>query len=275
MILEKETFEKYGYKFNSVPPKSNKFIIFKCDYCSKVFERPKCYLHYIYKFIKIDCCSDLKCKHKKRLKIENIKGSVTFPKIGDKFGYWTVFSSEIFRQGNIGKKPRIFVKCQCKCEKIEKISLYELKKGASKSCGCGKIKHQSTGTPLYLRWIGIRHRCKNTKTTGHKKYYAEKGIKVCKEWEESFENFKNWALSNNYKDGLTIDRIDPDKNYCPENCEWVTKSENSKRAAIGIKFKKQKLLQENQRLKDRVIYLEEELNYLNDLLKDENLSMVV
>lgn len=61
-------------------------------------------------------------------------------------------------------------------------------------------------------------------------YYRDKGIKVCDEWRNDFAEFEKWAIKNGYCDDLTIDRIDSDGNYCPENCQWITKSENSKKA---------------------------------------------
>lgn len=75
----------------------------------------------------------------------------------------------------------------------------------------------------------MKSRCNNPKHPSAPWYY-HKGIRVCDEWHTDFFAFQSWAMSNGYADDLTIDRIDPDGNYCPENCQWVTLSENSKRS---------------------------------------------
>lgn len=74
---------------------------------------------------------------------------------------------------------------------------------------------------------GMIQRCyvKNDKSA---KWYHDKGIRVCDEWLKDPQEFQNWVIKNNYKQGLSIDRIDPDKDYCPENCRWVSLKYNSK-----------------------------------------------
>lgn len=92
--------------------------------------------------------------------------------------------------------------------------------------------HGMSNTRIYNEWKGMRRRCSNPNTPKYK-FYGGKGIKVCPEWDKSgdgFNSFYNWALSNGYQDDLTIDRIDENKDYCPENCRWITKEENIKRA---------------------------------------------
>ena len=87
-----------------------------------------------------------------------------------------------------------------------------------------KQRHGDRYTKLWKEWNTMLWRC-NPKNTTHKKWYSDKGIVVCDEWH-TYLNFKKWALSNGYQDGLTIDRIDSNKNYCPDNCQWITLSDN-------------------------------------------------
>lgn len=86
-------------------------------------------------------------------------------------------------------------------------------------------------------WVGMVYRCHNAKDhSACGRWYKEKGIKVCDEWRENFEAFKAWAVEHGYRDDLTIDRINPDGNYEPANCQWITRAENSRRACLGKKY---------------------------------------
>lgn len=86
---------------------------------------------------------------------------------------------------------------------------------------------------LYRIWSSMKQRCNNPKNPAAR-WYHDKGIRVCEEWENDFFAFQSWALSCGYAEDLTIDRIDPDQDYCPENCRWLTRSENSSRARSHI-----------------------------------------
>lgn len=90
-----------------------------------------------------------------------------------------------------------------------------------------KTKHGSSNTRLYSIWMGMKQRVTNPNNSAHK-YYIDKGITICEEWLE-YLNFKEWALNNGYQKHLTIDRVEDNKDYCPENCRWITQSQNSKR----------------------------------------------
>lgn len=81
--------------------------------------------------------------------------------------------------------------------------------------------------PLYQCWGNIKTRCYNQKNARYKDY-GGRGILMCKEWLDSFLNFKKWALGNGYQKGLEIDRIDNEDIYKPDNCRFVTSHENNR-----------------------------------------------
>ena len=82
---------------------------------------------------------------------------------------------------------------------------------------------------LYNIWNCMKQRCNNPKHTAAA-WYHDRGIRVCGEWEHDFEAFKAWALKSGYAPTLSIDRVDPDGNYRPDNCRWIPLDENRKRA---------------------------------------------
>jgi len=133
--------------------------------------------------------------------------------------------------GNSGKYK--FVKAQCECGNIKEYRLSDIKNNHTKSCGClmaklvseSKKTHGMSNTRMYNIWKDMKRRCKN-KNRNNYKHYGGKGISVCKEWDDNFINFYNWSINNGYKENLSIDRIDSDKNYTPENCQWITMSKN-------------------------------------------------
>lgn len=111
-------------------------------------------------------------------------------------------------------------KCDCGNECVK--NLNHVRSGLTKSCGCLQSKHNGTGTRLFRIWCLMRSRCRKS----YYKYWCGKGIKVCEEWND-YLCFRDWALANGYRDDLTIDRVDSDKDYCPENCRWATYKEQA------------------------------------------------
>lgn len=141
---------------------------------------------------------------------------------GNKYGRLTVIERDKNKGGS-------YWLCKCDCGNTTSVLGIDLKDGKTKSCGClmrevskdNATKHGFSKTKLYKVWKGIKSRCHN-KTNNSYKYYGGKGIGVCKQWEHDFMAFRTWSLDNGYKEGLSIDRIDSNKDYEPSNCRWVT-----------------------------------------------------
>ena len=154
--------------------------------------------------------------------------------VGKTFGRWKVIKEMP------NKKGKRIVKCECQCEKhtIRDCYLDNLRSGKSLSCGCGPIekntKHGMSDTRLYNIHKGLLARCRNP---NHRDYsnYGGRGIRVCKEWG-NFINFYNWAITHGYLDNLTLERIDVNQGYNPDNCKWVTmkEQERNKRNTIYV-----------------------------------------
>lgn len=143
---------------------------------------------------------------------------------GDRFGWLTV-TQEVGRTiDRNGREHRSFL-CKCDCGNDTRVRIAYLRHGRTKSCGCMASSQNGLSThPAYASWSGMKTRCSPDHIDAH--IYHDRGIAICEEWRDSFLVFLKWALANGFQEGLTIDRINNDLGYSPENCRWVSATEN-------------------------------------------------
>jgi hypothetical protein len=119
-------------------------------------------------------------------------------------------------------------RCQCDCGNESIVRGDVLRRGTTESCGCGKgLKHGYHKKPWYSSYKAMMERC-YLPSSGNYERYGGKGVTVCEEWHD-INKFAEWVETSGYEPGLTIDRIDPQGNYEQNNCQWLTRSENSKK----------------------------------------------
>jgi len=176
--------------------------------------------------------------------------------VGQRFSQLTVLEKVA---SDAKRNTRWLCRCDCGNEIITVGN--RLMSNHTKSCGCLRKKYEEhnpsyshglSSKRIYKIWMNMKHRCYNPKAKCYHRY-GKKGICICDIWLNDFTAFYSWALTNGYTDKLTIDRIDKNKNYEPENCQWITKSENSKKDIIGEKCHFAKLTQKQvEEIKERI-----------------------
>lgn len=151
----------------------------------------------------------------------------------------------VLKENGKTKKGEIKYLCQCDCGTLVTRVGYGLRHGLAVSCGCKKIDtmlnlnktHGMTGTRIYRIWKLMLSRCFNKNVPAYHNY-GGRGIVVCNEWRHDFINFYNWSMVNGYKENLSIDRINNNDIYKPNNCKWATMDEqaNNKRSNVKVSF---------------------------------------
>lgn len=220
-------------------------------------------------------------------KLFNRRNNDVGPKvsIGDIIDNLTIISDP-FIINKTGTKNQYYIVCKCSCGKEKIMECYSSGLPRSRSCGCKineyrkeimkqmgtwdkwretiNVKHKLSYDSAYITFHRMKQRCYNPKNKDFAHYGGRKPnpVTICEEWLSDVTKFVKWARDNGYQEGLTINRIDEELGYFPENCEWITGPENSKWVTKGRDLK-------IKNLREEVISLKSQLQ----ILTQENLSL--
>lgn len=156
---------------------------------------------------------------------------------GQKFGMLTVVEF-------IGRKNfHSWFRCECKCGGQTVTTSNNLRRFHTTSCGCynekmfreSTMKHGLSKHKLFRTWTDMKNRCYFNKHNRYE-YYGGKGIEVCELWLDSFLEFYWWGIREGWKKGLSLDRKDNSKNYCPDNCKWSTVAQQNRNRTSNVRI---------------------------------------
>ena len=149
--------------------------------------------------------------------------------LGERFERLSVVGPPQMRTTKSGRRQTVYP-LECDCGARTWLPANRLRSGNTRSCGClaqdpssrGRLRHGMSGTRLYRIWSAMKQRCTNPKSDSWSRY-GGRGISVCADWAKDYVNFHTWAMASGYEDGLELDRIDPNGDYGPSNCRWLTR----------------------------------------------------